>query len=407
MNDHDASQDSTKEENIFTGNDLLESNIPHSERNNKIFKQDKNEKNLSTVFDHVTTLTDEPYLYKCNICSSKLKTKASIKFHEFCQSGEKPYKCEKCGQGFQLKAHYDFHMSVRSGECPFVCHQCGTEFTERGNLIQHLQTHSSENPLLGEHFDSKFTNFQARQTQLLTQTGKRPFECKLCQKCFTGATILKRHLATHAAQRTFTCSYCGDSFPLKHSFDSHVQTHFTERPFGCNQCRKAFTNKKDLLRHIIIHSGERPFKCRLCETYFRRKDNLDRHIQHTHSKSKEVAKQLADRAAADYFAKRQSSSSKHIPIHDVMKSSSRTLPDEMGVVITAELSPPGSPMADDNSTLDQFEGNQNVVQETKPLKGGTSSAAVMLPGDKSTDCDANLQYFHLISSHLLQGASQL
>ena len=48
--------------------------------------------------------------------------------------------------------------------------------------------------------------------------------------------------------------------------------------------------------------GERPFKCWICGTAFRRKDNLDRHIKNTHNQPKEVAKQLANEAAAEYMA---------------------------------------------------------------------------------------------------------
>lgn len=47
-----------------------------------------------------------------------------------------------------------------------------------------------------------------------------------------------------------------------------------------------------------------PFKWEwLCETEtaFRRKDNLDRHIKNTHNQTKEVAKKLANEAAADYL----------------------------------------------------------------------------------------------------------
>lgn len=47
--------------------------------------------------------------------------------------------------------------------------------------------------------------------------------------------------------------------------------------------------------------GERPFKCWICGTAFRRKDNLDRHIKNTHNQPKEVAKKLANEAAAEYL----------------------------------------------------------------------------------------------------------
>jgi uncharacterized C2H2 Zn-finger protein len=51
-----------------------------------------------------------------------------------------------------------------------------------------------------------------------------------------------------------------------------------------------------------MNVGERPFKCWICGTAFRRKDNLDRHIKNTHNQPKEVAKQLANEAAAEYLA---------------------------------------------------------------------------------------------------------
>jgi KRAB domain-containing zinc finger protein len=45
----------------------------------------------------------------------KFKTKAHIKYHEFCQNGEKPFKCEQCGQGFIAKSHYEYHLRTHTG----------------------------------------------------------------------------------------------------------------------------------------------------------------------------------------------------------------------------------------------------------------------------------------------------
>jgi len=59
--------------------------------------------------------------------------------------------------------------------------------------------------------------------------------------------------------------------------------------------------------------GERPFKCWICGTAFRRKDNLDRHIKNTHNQPKEVAKQLANEAAAEYLASSQQGESSKDP----------------------------------------------------------------------------------------------
>jgi KRAB domain-containing zinc finger protein len=54
-------------------------------------------------------------MFQCNVCMKKFKTKAHIKYHEFCQNGEKPFKCEQCGQGFIAKSHYEYHLRTHTG----------------------------------------------------------------------------------------------------------------------------------------------------------------------------------------------------------------------------------------------------------------------------------------------------
>ncbi len=95
--------------------------------------------------------------------------------------------------------------------------------------------------------------------------------------------------------------------------------------------------------------GERPFKCWICGTAFRRKDNLDRHIKNTHNQPKEVAKQLANDAAAEYLLINASS-----PV-PVSKVNSAVISN---VIRTAQLNSPTT--------------SKTLVKEKKSVKSTTT-----------------------------------
>jgi uncharacterized Zn-finger protein len=55
-------------------------------------------------------------MFQCNVCAKKFKTKAHVKYHEFCLNGTKPFKCETCGQGFVAKSHFEYHLRTHTGK---------------------------------------------------------------------------------------------------------------------------------------------------------------------------------------------------------------------------------------------------------------------------------------------------
>ncbi|XP_035716442.1 zinc finger protein 23 [Folsomia candida] len=260
-------------------------------------ENNKKKRNPVVIHDHISVIPGEPTMFECNVCMKRFKTRAHIKYHEFCQNSEneKPFKCEQCG-------HRNPFIVIFAGERPYVCPQCGKGFNQRGKVTRHMRSHTGEKPFVCDQCGRGFPNAQALRSHNLIHTGERPFSCKYCNKGFTGMTNLKKHIITHTGERPYVCTHCGKSFGLKWTLDHHLRTHSSERPYACDQCTRAFSNSKDLRRHLVIHSGERPFKCWICTTTFRRKDNLDRHIKNTHNQPKEVAKQLANEAAAEYLA---------------------------------------------------------------------------------------------------------
>ncbi|CAG7720716.1 unnamed protein product [Allacma fusca] len=345
-------------------------------------RKKKNKRSPVCIYDHITVLDGEPQLYQCNVCSKKFKTKAHIKYHEFCQNGEKPFKCEQCGQGFIAKSHYEYHLRTHTGERPYVCPKCGKGFNQKGKVTRHMRSHTGEKPFICQQCGRGFSNAQALRSHFLIHTGERPYACNYCKKAFTGLTNLKKHLITHTGERPYECTDCGKAFGLKWTLDLHLRTHSAERPYSCEQCTRAFTNSKDLRRHLVIHSGERPFKCWICGTAFRRKDNLDRHIKNTHHQPKEVAKQLANEAAAEYLATKAKSDTQQ----NVISKSTRPRQERRGapggsnekgekntseIFITADLSPPDSPYISARQSLPS-----DLVSKEKPTDTLPSSSAV-------------------------------
>ncbi|CAG7726079.1 unnamed protein product [Allacma fusca] len=169
-------------------------------------------------FVKIVELTDNtPSLYHCLKCGKKFKTKAHIKYHEFCADPNlKPFVCEICDKNFIAKSHFQYHQRTHTGERPYKC-----------------------------------PKFVYSVGKFILNTGERPFESHFCKKLFG----------------------------LKWTLDLHLRTHSAENPFACDECDRAFSNYKDLKRHKINHIGLRPFPCKICGTDFKRKDNLERHIR--------------------------------------------------------------------------------------------------------------------------------
>ena len=75
----------------------------------------KKKRNPVPIHEHISIVSGDPLLYQCNVCMKKFKTKAHIKYHEFCRNGEKPFKCNECGQGFIAKSHFEYHIRTHTG----------------------------------------------------------------------------------------------------------------------------------------------------------------------------------------------------------------------------------------------------------------------------------------------------
>ncbi|OXA40220.1 hypothetical protein Fcan01_24871 [Folsomia candida] len=129
-------------------------------------------RNFGLLDELITTLSLNPPLFQCNACLKKFKTKANIKYHQFCGNAdsEKPFKCDQCGKGFISKSHYEYHLRTHTGERPsHVCIHCGKIYQHKDTLDAHMRTHSDV----------------------------RPFACDQCTAAFHDKRDLKRHLLTH------------------------------------------------------------------------------------------------------------------------------------------------------------------------------------------------------------------
>lgn len=171
--------------------------------NGKLLISNKNDLKktlILEVYNFVKLYLGDPPLYQCGICTKKFKTKAHIKYHEFCVEGEKPFKCEECGQGFIAKSHFEYHIRTHTGERPYTCPKCGKGFNQRGKVTRHMRSHTGEKPFVCTECGRGFANTQAMRSHFLIHTGERPFACEYCDKRFTGMTNLKKHVITHTGK---------------------------------------------------------------------------------------------------------------------------------------------------------------------------------------------------------------
>ncbi|ODM87573.1 putative zinc finger protein [Orchesella cincta] len=267
-------------------------------QNDEFVAKKKRKREEIVIPDYITTLGGNPPLYCCNICRKKFKTKAHYKYHDFCETGNKPFSCEKCGQGFISKNHFEYHIRTHTGEKPFSCKLCHKKFNQQGKVNRHMRSHTGEKPHACNEpqCNKRFSNAKDLKAHTIRHSEGRLFVCEKCNKWFYSLKNLRKHRVIHSDERKFGCDQCGKRFKLKWTLGLHLKSHSDSREHKCDfdGCKGAFTSRKDLQRHRLIHKGVRPWKCWLCGVAFLRRDNLIRHIEITHKKSKEIAKQLSN-----------------------------------------------------------------------------------------------------------------
>lgn len=91
--------------------------------------------------NHITLLSDNPEIYKCNVCEKIFRNKKSKCYHDACITGVKPYKCNICEQAFVKRSHFEYHERVHTGYKPFDCSLCGKAFPQKNKLNRHMLSH--------------------------------------------------------------------------------------------------------------------------------------------------------------------------------------------------------------------------------------------------------------------------
>lgn len=68
-------------------NKTLTNNIQEDENNDGAKSNDKRSYNFISLPNYISVLTENPLVYKCNVCGKSFKTKSHIKYHSYCGGG--------------------------------------------------------------------------------------------------------------------------------------------------------------------------------------------------------------------------------------------------------------------------------------------------------------------------------
>ena len=168
---------------------------------------------------------------------------------------DKPYRCDVCSSNYKTKASLYKHTLYIHAEKKYPCDDCDQAFAKEWILNQHKRE---------KHFQT--------------------YKCQLCDSGFRLLTLLEKHLKAKHGPVLFKCDVanCGKTFGLKGNFKQHIATHSGLKLHHCNLCGKSFTKKGNMKNHLYIHSGLRQFECEICGKHFVQPYTLITHrMRHT------------------------------------------------------------------------------------------------------------------------------
>ncbi|XP_049828104.1 zinc finger protein 540-like isoform X2 [Schistocerca gregaria] len=202
--------------------------------------------------------------FHCDICGRAFYSKALVKQHKLSHSGVKPHTCETCGAAFNrlgnLNQHkkkhlYDFgNVQDVSYECVICSKKLKSELT----LKYHLAKHTGEKkPFDCEVCGKRFIAVDPYRVHMRIHTGERPYECDVCGKTFRSSFTLKQHSALHKDEYPYPCPFCERRFKRLQSLVVHKRTHTGEKPHQCPICSRAFAQKGDMQKHTKTHTKDK------------------------------------------------------------------------------------------------------------------------------------------------------
>ncbi|CRL05354.1 CLUMA_CG017962, isoform A [Clunio marinus] len=241
-------------------------------------------------------------IFKClqDGCSSRFKSRSSLRDHQKVHSDERPYPCAFCSSAFKSSSNRSKH--------------------ERGSHLKEYQKRKleRENMRNGE-FNSessppkklKFMPLQQASKVIIkteaTAAPKKPsvkgFPCRYCEKVLTRADNRDKHEATHKDYLAFDCGFCTMNFKTPEALKEHTKIHTDrkerrsaslqqhikietvqpEPEYICDEddCGRTYTSPKALKNHKKTkHNDDEndEISCDICSHSFR-KANTAEHLK--------------------------------------------------------------------------------------------------------------------------------
>ncbi|XP_055607073.1 zinc finger protein 816-like [Uranotaenia lowii] len=161
----------------------------------------------------------------------------------------------------------------------FTCEFCGRRFKTKPALNSHLKTHEGEPIFTCQYCDYKAIKYQYVRNHVKSQHKKsNAFECDICQLVFTRKSGMMDHRNTHTKEKNFKCSMCEKVFYAERYLKRHVTVVHERKLLFCTYCPKDFRNTWNLLDHIEVDHGiQKRFICDICLNVSSTQSALDEH----------------------------------------------------------------------------------------------------------------------------------
>ena len=241
--------------------------------------------NLKKTGNRIKRKDTNHYMFQCNICQDKFKTKRVQTRHNdrFGASGcIKPFQCRDCDKSYKTPEQLISHNNYCSGK-NYECIICHKFYPNASQLRYHQMLHASVNRFPCTECGKGFKRPSDLKTHKRIHMDEQKFKCDVCNKGFKFSGQVIKHKTTHIEKRPFSCSNCEQTFKTSTNLARHRRTHETDRPFSCNICGIKLKCRFYLEQHKETHNGK-IHKCPVCSKSFAVKSYLKAHMRRVNHK---------------------------------------------------------------------------------------------------------------------------
>jgi len=213
--------------------------------------------------------------FKCPLCPSELKDKASLRYHIKNTHEGLRSTCELCGMSLSLKG-VKSHMANRHSEETFFCDQCDYSTANPHAFSYHKASRHDPTKHICEECGKSFSHKMILATHVKDKHTDKIYRCDQCDFSCKGQTQqLKHHILTRHSVANFICSLCD----FVTSSDVELETH---KSIMHKEKELFISPKKGREKRRREREALNDYTCSVCNIKKKSRQVLAQHIKAEH-----------------------------------------------------------------------------------------------------------------------------